>query len=160
MDYIPHPLPPSVGLDAEDNYQILVYDRKDGNLLGVALRTSIGAIVNDAFRAAVAQYPGRYLVEANGPWQLRAVVAPTGEPDQFGWIDPGDICLADLPQWFDLVGRCECGYMAFVDRHDPRVLKRRYYPLPVIAEKLPCPECKRRQKTRGKVKIGLRKLPR
>ena len=97
MDYIPDPLPPSLGLEAEDNYQILVYDHKGGSLLGIALRTSMRGIVNEAFREAVEQYPGRYLVEANGAWLMRAVTAPTGEPDQFGWIDAGDTCLADLP---------------------------------------------------------------
>lgn len=160
MDYIPDPLPPSLGLEAEDNYQILVYDRKGGNLLGIALRTSMGGIVHDAFRQAVEQYPGRHLVEANGRWLLRAVTAPTGKPDQFGWIDAGDACLADLPQWFGLVGRCDCGYMALIDRYDPRVTKWRLYPLRELGGKVPCPECKRRRNTRGKVDIGLRKLPR
>lgn len=160
MDYLPHPLPPSLGLEAEDNYQILVYDHKGGNLLGIALRTSMSGIVHQAFREAVEQYPGRYLVEANGAWQLRAVTAPTGKPDQFGWIDAGDACLADLPQWYGLVGLCECGYMALIDRYDPRVLKWRLYPMPALAEKVPCPECKRKGRTRGKVTIGLRKLPR
>lgn len=160
MDYIPDPLPSSLGLEAEDNYQILVFDREGGTLLGVALRTSMHGIVNEAFREAVEKYPGRYLVEANGRWQLRAVVAPTGQPDEFGWIDAGEARLIDLPQWYGLVGRCECGYMAFLDRYDPRILKWQLYPLPKVAEKVPCPECKRKRKTRGKVEIGLHKLPR
>lgn len=160
MEYVPSPLPPSLGLEAEDNFQILVYDRKGGNLLGVALKTSMGGIVREAMRAAIKQYPGCYLVETNGNWLLRSVTAPSGKADQFGWIDAGDTCLADVPQWYGLVGRCECGYMALVDRYDPRVLKRQSFPLPVLAEKLPCPECKRKRNTRGKVEIGLRKLPR
>lgn len=73
-------------------------------------------IVNAAFHEAVEKYPGRYLIEANGRWQLRAVVAPMGKPDEFGWIDAGNARLIDLPQWYSLVGRCECGYMTFLVR--------------------------------------------
>lgn len=160
MRYRRDPRPPATGLDGEDNYQIEVWDRQDGQLLGIALKTAMSGTMREAWRDAIETYPGRFLVWTNGPYIIEAAVAPTGEPDQWGWIDAGDVALVDLPQWYDLVGRCECGYMAFVDRYDPRVVKRQGYPVSAIAEKLPCPECKIKRKTRGKVKIGLRKLPR
>ena len=56
IGYKPDPMPSSKGLDAEDNYQILVYDHAGGDLLGVALKTSMNGIVHSAMKTAIEQY--------------------------------------------------------------------------------------------------------
>lgn len=160
LGYLPDPLPPAKGLDSEDNYQILVYDREGGDLLGVALKTSMSGVAHHAMQDAVEAYPGKYLVETNSYFIIRAVTAPTGTPDQFGWIECDDMVLEHLPQWYDLVARCACGYLGLVDRYDPRVMRWKSYPLSRTAEKLSCDDCTRAGRPRQKIKIGLRKLPR
>jgi len=160
MGYVPSPLPPAKGLDAEDNYQILVYDRPGGDFLGVALRTSMSGVVHQAMKDAVEKYPGCYLIETNGHYIIRAVTAPTGKPDQFGWIEAGDIALENLPQWYGLVARCECKHASYVDRYDPRISKWKAFPLPRIAAKLSCKECGRAGRPKQAIELGLYKLPR
>jgi hypothetical protein len=160
LRYRPDPLPPSKGLEDEDNYQILVYDREGGDLLGVAFRTSMNGLIYGAMKEAAEAYPGRYLVETNGPYIIRTMTAATGAPDEFGWIDGNDMPLDHLPQWFGLVAKCKCGYLGYVDRYDPRILRWKRYRLSYIAGKLSCDECKRKERPRMEIKLGLRKLPR
>lgn len=160
MRYKPEPLPPAKGLEGEDNYQILVFDREGGDFLGVALRTSLNGVVHSAMKTAAARYPGCHLVETNGPYILRAMTTPTGSPDEFGLISGNDTPLEHLPQWYGLIATCECGNMAHLDRYCPRVMKWKGYPLSTIAEKLTCTECKRAKRQQPKMTIGLYKLPR
>lgn len=161
MRYRTTPRPDPVGLPAEDNFQIEVWDREDGQLLGIALKTAMSGTMHEAWRDAIEAYPGRYLVWTNGLYVIQAAVAPTGEPDQFGWIEAGDIKLIDLPQWYGLAARCKCGNLAHVDRYDPRVMKWKLWPLSTIAaEKLSCTECSKAGRERQPMKFGLVKLPR
>jgi hypothetical protein len=41
----------------EDNFEIQVWESKDGKFLGYCLRTSLGKIVNEAWREAIAKHP-------------------------------------------------------------------------------------------------------
>lgn len=159
IGYKKNPMPPAHGLPAEDNYQIEVWDRKDGELLGICLKSSMSGITHQAWPMAIKEYPGRYLAETNGQYVLKEAVAPTGEPDARGWIAAKDVQLHDLPQWYGLVARCACGHIKPVDRYDSRVMKWQYYPLTDIAEKLSCSECKKAGR-KTEVELGLVKLPR
>lgn len=160
LGYVPNPLPPAKGLEGEDNYQILVYDRKGGELLGVAARTSMVGAIRAAWREAIEKYPGHYLLETNGPYIIREVTTPTGEADQSGLIKGGDVRLQDLPQWYGLMARCPCGYTAPIDRYAPRIAKWKGYPLTTIAEKLSCIECKKAGRPKPTVALDLYKLAR
>lgn len=160
LQYRRDPPSPAAGLEDEDNYQIEVWDREGGEFLGFALKTSMSGVVHDAFREAVERYPGKHLVQTNGPYAIKAVTAPTGEPDQFGWISGNDVALEGLPEWYGLVAKCSCGNMARIDRHDPKVSRWKGYPLSAIAAKLSCSECKKARRDGSSIELGLYKLPR
>lgn len=159
MLYAPTPLPPAAGLDGEDNYKILVFDRKGGNYLGCALRTALNGITQHGWKAAILKYPGRYIIEVNGPYALRAVTTPVEAPDG-RLTGAGEIYLSDLPQWYGLKGKCSCGKRAEIDRYHPVVQKWKDYSLDTIAEKLNCTACEDAGRPRGHIKIEPFKLPR
>lgn len=159
MRYAPSPLPPAVGLDGEDNYKILVFDREGGNYLGCALKTAMNGITHQGWKDAILKYPGRYLIEVNGPYALRAVNAPVETPDG-RLTGSGEIYLSDLPQWYGLKGICSCGKAAIIDRYHPKIQKWKGYPLDTIAGKLNCTACGEAGRPRGRIKIEPYKLPR
>lgn len=159
MQYAPRPLPPAKGLDDEDNYQILVFDREGGNFLGCALKTAMNGITNQGWKDAIQKYPGRYLIEVNGPYALRAATAPVEAPDG-RLTGAGEICLSDLPQWYGLRGECACGKRAEIDRYHPKIQKWKGYPLDTIGEKLNCTACENAGRPRRQIKIEPYKLPR
>ncbi|UDF29407.1 UNVERIFIED_ORG: hypothetical protein LHK14_18115 [Roseateles sp. XES5] len=147
-------------LEGEDNYEIQVWESEGGAFLGYALKTSLRLAVQACWKEAIAQYPGRYLAQTNGPYELRAVVAPDDKPDAHGEISSDEMYLDELPQWWTLVGQCVCGKKSPVDRYDPAILRWKGWPLRVIAEKLDCQACKNAGRPRGKIKIRLERLPR
>lgn len=159
MQYAPRPLPPAKGLDGEDNYQILVFDREGGTFLGYALKTAMNGITNQGWKDAIQNYPGRYLIEVNGPYALRAVTAPEEAPGG-SLRGAGAISMDELPQWYGFRGKCSCGKLAEIDRYHPAIRKWKGYPLDTLAKKLNCTACEDAGRPRGEIEIEPYKLPR
>jgi len=160
MEYKTTPKEPIPRLKEEDNYTIQVWEEKGGAYLGTPLRTTLNGVTRVAWQYALVEFPGLHLVETNGPYLMREATAPADKHDEFGRIRSNGVCLDDLPQWYGLVARCECGNMNYVDRYDRRIQRWKGYPLDRIAEKLSCRECKKAGRSRGQIELDLYKLPR
>lgn len=146
-----------VAFPDEDNYEIQVWESEGGEFLGYALKTSLRLAVHQCWLEAIKQYPGRYLAQTNGDYEIRAVVAPTDNPED---AVPADVYLEELPQWYGLVGICTCGRELPINRYDPKILAWKGWPLSRIAEKLNCTACRAAGRPRGAITIRPKKLPR
>lgn len=148
------------GLPDEDNYEIQVWESEDGAYIGTCFRSSMNGITHQAWLEAIKTHPGKYLVNCNGKFVVRTVVAPNEVPDAAGIVEPNNILLGDIPQWYGLVARCECGNINYIDRYDRRLKNRQADLLIAIAKRLSCTECTKAKRPKGEIKISLYKLPR
>lgn len=120
-------------------------------------RTTKWHLLLAAWKAAVGEFPGRYLIQYNGHHVTGRAEVPEVSPVGDVPVPANRICLFDIQEWYELHAQCDgCGHTALVDRYSPAMQKVKGMPLVEVAAKLKCARCQ----ARGKSRFLVRKMPR